>query len=64
MNDKREDERGCLSMPIILGIFIIGLVIRILLGDGVNLMKDMWFGLLGILILLGVVWVANNYKKN
>lgn len=63
MTDKKEDNQGCISIKVTLGILIIGLILRVLLGGGKRLMTDLWVGFLSLLFLFGFVWILNNYKK-
>lgn len=62
MTDKNEDNKGCTSMIVLVSILVIGLIVRFFI-DTENLLKDMWGGFLGIVIIFIVIWVANNYRK-
>ncbi len=63
MTDKNDNKKGCSTMTILVSIGIVGLIARFFI-DKEDLFKDIWFGLLSIVIIIIVIWIVktNNFR--
>lgn len=61
MSEKNDNKKGCSTMAILVSILLIGLIARFFM-DKEGLFKDLWFGLLGILVIIIGLWIGKNCK--
>ena len=51
MSSKNEEKSGFSSIVILFSILILGLIVRLFI-DTEGLLKDLWWGFLGIIIIV------------